>query len=177
MLFSVFAFGQKKNAVDLTAPKMPVDKATNMITYTDVVQQQGSPDELYNKALNWIKKYFKNTERIIKSKDINNHKILLHPSFRVLNPPDKKGFQTMGGIVSYIILLEFRDGRYKFTLNKFSWKQPSYYPCEKWMDTSAGTYQKRFGFFLQQLDKEANKVIADFKKAMGAVPVKKDDNW
>ncbi len=177
MVFVSVAFAQKKNQVDLTAPKMPVDPSTNMITYTEVVQQQGTPEELYNKVLNWKKTYFKNSERITKAKDATNHKIILHPLFKVLNPPDKKGIQTMGGIVSYIMTIECRNGRYKFTINKFSWKQPSFYPCEKWMNTSAGTYQKRFGFFLQQLDKNANQVVADFKKAMGSVPVKKDDNW
>ncbi len=170
-------FAQKKNTVDLTAPQMPVDQSTKLITYSEVVQQQGTPEELYNKALNWARTYFKNAERVIKAKDATNHKIILHPLFKVLNPPDKKGIQTMGGIVTYIMTIDCRDGRYKFTINKFAWKQPSFYPCEKWMDTTAGTYQKRFGFFLQQLDKETNKVIADFKKSMGAVPEKKDDNW
>jgi len=176
LLVSV-VFAQKKNQVDLTSPQMPVDKTTNLITYTGVIQQQGTPEELYAKALAWAKSYFKNAERVIKAKDPVNHKIILHPLFKVLNPPDKKGFQTMGGIVSYIITLEFRDGRYKYTINKFAWKQPSFYPCEKWMDTAAGTYQKRFGFFLQQLDKNAKKVAADYKKAMGEAPAKKDDNW
>jgi len=177
MVLVSVAFGQKKNQVDLTPPKMPVDQSTKLITYAEVVQQQGTPEELYNKALNWSKSYFKNAERVIKAKDATNHKLILHPLFKVLNPPDKKGVQTMGGIVTYIMTIECRDGRYKFTINKFAWKQTSFFPCEKWMNTTAGTYQKRFGFFLQQLDKEANKIVADFKKAMAAVPAKKDDNW
>ena len=177
MIFVSVAFGQKKNQVDLTAPKMPVDQTTKLITYSEVVQQQGTPEELYAKALAWARNYYKNAERVIKAKDATNHKLILHPLFKVLNPPDKKGIQTMGGIVTYIMTIECRDGRYKFTINKFAWKQPSFYPCEKWMDPTIATYQKRFGPFLQQLDKEANKVVADFKKAMGNVPAKKDDNW
>ena len=172
-----FSFGQKKNQVDLTPPNMPVDQSTKLITYSEVIQQQGTSEELYAKALAWAKTYFKNSERVIKSKDPANRKLLLHPLFKVLNPPDKKGIQTMGGIVTYIMSIECRDGRYKFTINKFAWKQPSFYPCEKWMNTTAPTYQKRFGFFLQQLDKQANKVAVDFKKAMGAAAVKKNDTW
>ncbi len=177
MSLVLVAFGQKKGKPDLTAPEMPVDQTTKLITYTGVVQQQGTSEELYNKALNWAKSYFKNAERVIKTKDATNHKLVFHPLFKVLNPPDRKGIQTMGGIVSYFMTVECRDGRYKFTINKFAWKQPSYYPCEKWMDTTAGTYQKRFGFFLQQLDKEANKVSTDLKKAMGNATAKKNDNW
>ncbi len=176
LLVSV-VFAQGKNQVDLTPPQMPVDKTTNLITYTGVVQQQGTPEELYNKALAWAKSYFKNAERVIKAKDTVNYNIMLHPLFKILNPPDKDGVQTMGGIVSYIVTLEFREGRYKYTVDKFAWKQPSFYPCEKWMDTTAGTYEKRFGFFLQQLDENAKKVVADFKKSMGTTAIKEDNNW
>lgn len=174
---STLLFAQKKEQIDLTAPQVPMDSATKLISYSDVVELSGTPTVLYNKSLNWAKTYFKNSSRVIKSADSTNHKILLHPLFKVLNPPDKNGIQTMGGIVNYMLTIECRNGRVKYTFNKFAWKQPSFYPCEKWMDTEAGSYEKRFGFFLQQLDAEANKITEDYKKAMSAKPIKKDENW
>ena len=40
-------------------PKMPIDEVTNLITYTDVVEEPGmNKDTLYNRALRWTKVFF-----------------------------------------------------------------------------------------------------------------------
>jgi hypothetical protein len=172
---------KRKNKKDMAkyyeTPTMPVDETSKLITYQGVIQVPGkSADEIYSMLDKWMMGYFKNASKVVKTKDKAKHRIYASPRFRVLNPPDKHGNQLMGGIVKYSMIVETKDGRLRYTLYKFNWQQPSYYPIEKWLDTSAPTYQKRFAYFLQQVDTEANKVINDLKKAI-APKEKKADNW
>jgi hypothetical protein len=113
----------------------------------------------------------------MKKHDPMKGRIYAAPRFRVLNPPDKKGHQLMGGIVKYSLKVEAHNGELKYKLDSFNWKQPSYYPIEKWMDTEAPTYQKRFAYFLQQVDKEAKKVVEDMKKYLSAPKTESKDDW
>ena len=39
---------------------MPVDEKTGKITYQQVINEQGKPDVLYDRAYAWAKKYFVN---------------------------------------------------------------------------------------------------------------------
>ena len=159
------------------APQMPVNPDTKLITYEGEIKVEGlKADQIYKKTDNWMKGYFKNSSKVIKAHDFPKKRIYASPRFRILTPPDKKGTQLMGGIVLYEFKIEAHDGYLKYKLTKFHWKQPSYYPIEKWMDTSAPTYQKRFAYFLKQVDEEANKVINDMKKALQAQE-KTNDDW
>jgi len=168
---------KKETEQTYTAPKMPVDEQSKLITYQGVIDVPGkNADEIYKMLEKWMTGYFKNSSKVIKTKDVIKHRIYASPRFRVLNPPDKNGKQLMGGIVKYSLIVETKDGRMRYTLNRFNWKQPSYYPIEKWLQTDSPTYQKRFAYFLQQVDKEANKVISDLKKAMKPTE-KKSDDW
>jgi hypothetical protein len=45
------------------------------------------------------------------------------------------------------------------------------------MDTEAPTYQKRFAYFLQQVDKEAKKVVEDMKKYLSSPKTESKDDW
>ncbi len=159
-------------------PKMPVDERSKLITYQEVVNVPGkSADEIYKEANKWMHSYFKNADKVIRHKDNIKKSILAKPRFRVLNPPDKNGTQLMGGIVKYTLIIEAKNGRFRYTLTNFNWKQPSYYPIERWLDNTAPTYQKRFAYFLQQVDKEANKTIEAMKNAIAKEKPKADDNW
>ncbi len=166
-----------ENASYYETPQMPIDEESKLITYQGVIQVPGkNADEIFSMADKWIMGYFKNASKVVKTKDKAKKRIYASPRFRVLNPPDKNGKQLMGGIVKYSMILEMKDGRMRYTLYKFHWKQPSYYPIEKWLQTDSPTYQKRFAYFLQQVDKEANKVVGDLKKAMKPAE-KKSDDW
>ena len=64
---SMTAFAQKTEIPE--APYLPIDERTNLVTYQDVVKQEGTPKVLYDRAMNWVKKYYKNTAEVIKSTD------------------------------------------------------------------------------------------------------------
>ena len=55
---------QKPN--QLPVPDLPIDERTNLVTYQDVVKQEGTPQVLYARAKAWVKKFYKNTAEVIK---------------------------------------------------------------------------------------------------------------
>lgn len=157
------------------AQDLPVDKTTNLISYSEVINQEGSADILYNKAHKWFFSYYKNPHNVVKESD--NNKIVAHPRFKILNPKNKKGVSTMGGIVTYNFTVIFKDGRYKYTITNIEWKQNSKFPIEKWKNTSATSYDKKYVYYLEQVDIEMKKVISELKSSIAKPMQKEEDNW
>ncbi len=159
------------------APKMPMDATTKLITYTDVVEMAGTKDELYGKALAWCNTYFKNPADVIREKNMEEGSILCKARYKISNPPDKKGFSTDAGVVQYTLKLAFKEGKYKYTITEINWKQTSYYPCEKWMDTTSKQWLPEFDFYLQQVNEQSKAIAKDMEKSMKATAVIKKDDW
>ena len=170
MQLNLFAQGQKSS--------LPIDEASKLITYTKVQEMSGAgKDSLYNKAFEWCMNYFVNPADVIREKNQQDGKIVCKARFKVMNPADKKGVVTEGGVVQYTLNLMFKEGRYKCELTEFNWKQTSYYPCEKWMDTANQYYKPEFETFLTQLDEKAKEIISALNKHMLSKGLVKKDDW
>ena len=157
------------------AQNLPVDSESKLITYSEVVSTEGSADALYSKGHKWFFSNYKNPNNVVK--ESGDHKIVARPRFKILNPPDKKGIRTMGGIVLYSFTVIFKDGRYKYTITNVEWKQNSKYPVERWMDKSAASYKTKYEAYLQQVDAEINKTISKFKESVSKAPKKAEEEW
>ncbi len=171
-MMNLHLFAQSEQKTNL-----PIDETSKLITYAKVQEVSGAgKDSLYNKALSWCMNYFVNPADVVREKDQEQGKIVCKARFKVMNPIDKKGVATDGGLVQYTLKLMFKDGRYKYELTEFNWKQSSYYPCEKWMEKTNQYYKPEFDYYLTQLDEKAKEIIAALTKAMiSKGPVKKDD--
>jgi len=154
---------------------MPVNEDTKLITYSEVVKVEGTADALYKKAHKWFFSYYKNPNNVVK--ESANNKIVARPRFKILNPPDKKGIKTMGGVVLYTFTIFFKDGRYKYTITNIEWKQPSKYPIERWMDKSAPSYKEKYAHYLLQVDTEIKKTIASIQKSLAQGEKKPEEEW
>lgn len=174
---SLSAVAQKQAPV--TPVSLPVDSITKLITYEKVVEVKGlSADELYSRIYEWFKTYYKNPTEVIRENDSTKFKIVGKPRYRMSNPPDKDGTKTDGGTVQYTITVGAREGRFRYELTSFNWKQLSNYPCERWTDASAPGYIPIYNDYLIQLDKTANDVIkALIDAATHEKSVKDKDKW
>jgi hypothetical protein len=83
------------------------------------------------------------------------------------------GVQADAGTVQYQFSLEFKEGRYRYTLTEFELRQASRVPCEKWL-TSTDPQLKSY---LKQIDEFAQSWIASLKEGMMPEVEKKDDEW
>ena len=155
---------------------LPINEDTKLVTYTEVITtEEATADALYRRAHKWFFSYYKNPNNVVK--ESANYKIVARPRFKLLNPPDKKGIQTMGGIVLYSFTVIFKEGRYKYTITNIEWKQNSNFPIERWMDTSLPSYQKKYSYYLSQVDTEIKKTIAQLNKSISQKKKKSEEEW
>jgi len=175
MMITIFSsFAQVGNQ----SPKLPIDDNTKLISYSKVVEVPATRKiDLYNKGLEWCNKYFKNPADVIRERDSIEGNIICKARFKILNPVDKKGGATDGGVVQYNLKLMIKDGKFKYTLTEFNWKQASYYPAEKWTDKTNAYYKPEFDFYLQQLNEKAREISIDLEKSMKYVASDKKNDW
>jgi hypothetical protein len=173
-LISFLGFAQTKSK-----PLLPTDSATHLITYEEVISLPNISEELiHNRVLSWFRSYFKNSGEVIRQNDLVGHVVMGKPRFKIYNPADKEGTKTDAGLIQYTITISAREGRFKYELTDFNWKQVSYYPVERWTDKSAASYTKVYEDYLRQLDEYSRALIADLKNSMLTdKPVKDKDNW
>jgi len=154
---------------------LPVDEETKLITYREVVLQEGSKLELFNRAIEWINKEYKNPADVTKVRNPETGLIeLIH---RIDLSYDEKGVSRSGGIVDYTLKLELKDERYRYTFTNFNLKQASRVPIERWMDKSDKAYTPSWDLYLSQVDKHTKAVAESLKKGMQPPVAKKADDW
>lgn len=154
---------------------MPVDEETKLITYKEVVQQEGNKTDLFNRAVEWINKTYKNPADVTKVRNPETGIIeLIH---RIELSYDEKGVNRSGGIVDYTLRIEMKEGRYRYTFTNFNLKQASRVPIEKWLDKSDKAYTPSWDNYLAQVDKATHEIIESLKKGMQPPVKKKVDEW
>lgn len=172
---------QIADAAEDQKPFCPIDNQTKLITYDKVViltdMKESKKDDLYNKALAWANAFFKNPTDVIREKNQDAGKIVCKARFKIQNEKDKSGFASDAGVVQYTLTLMVKDGRYRFQLSAFNWKQLSYYPIERWLDSSSPTYNPSYAYYLIQVNDYAYNLIADLEKFMAMKKKEKKDDW
>jgi hypothetical protein len=164
------------------SPKMPVDEITQLITYTDVVEEKGlNKDSLYNRALRWFKTFYKNPVDAIKKADPEARTIEGGYRFQIQKPDPaakKQPAQMVNaGLVNYKISVMCKDGRFKYEIKNINWQQASVYPIEKWMDAKAPGYDPVFAVYLKQVDDYMKDLIQSLERAIETEPLKKKEEW
>jgi hypothetical protein len=176
---SFVSLAQKDQPV--TPFPISMDTITGLITYQGVVEVAGvKEDELYHRINDWFHSYYKNPNEVIRENDSIKFSITGKPRFRLLTPADKEGEKMVEGtsVVQYTITVAARNGRFRYELTAFNWKQLSYYPCERWLDTKASSYQPVYNDYLEQVEKNSRETVSSLKNAvMKAKAVRDKDNW
>lgn len=171
------SFGIKAQNDNYKEPVLPIDSSTKMIIYTKVIPVNETKDSLYTKVKKWFFSYYKNPTGVIRQDDANNGQIVGKHQIKVLNPPDKKGIQTMRGIVQYTVTTQFKDNKVRIILNEINLKETSYTPIEKWLDKTAPGFSLKNYYYLDQIDKEMKKTISHFENFITKTQSSNKNEW
>ncbi len=154
---------------------VPVDEDTKLITYKEVVTQEGDINKLYNTCIAWINANYKNAAEATTVRDPENGKIIIRHSFKIYNT-DKDGLKTDAGVINYTLKLEFKPNKYRYVFTDFGLQAVSKYPLERWLDKKDQKYTPVWDVWLGEVNTWVNDWITSLKKGM--VPkVAKPDNW
>jgi hypothetical protein len=86
----------------------PVDSASGLITYTEVVIQNDSAKLLYSRGKEWISKTFVSAKAVIEMDDNLNYKVFGNAII-----------DMYPGIVKYSFSLYFKNGKFKYVFTNF----------------------------------------------------------
>ena len=158
-----------------TAPKLPVDPESKLITYKEVVTVAGTPAELFNRAIEWINKQYKNPVDATKVRDQASGVIeIVH---RMEITKTEQGTTLNAAVVDYSMKLEMKEGRFRYTITNFNFKDKSRMPLEHFMNKNDAAYAPAWDGYLKQVDDFTRKLIESLKQGMQAPAVKKPDTW
>ena len=163
------AYGQE------TEINYPIDKDTQLVTYQEVVQESGTGDELYVRCVEWINTQYKNPADVCKVRNRESAVIEISHRFELTNMEGDAKLNA--GIVNYLLKLEFKPGRYRYTITDMTLRQSSRFPIERWFDKSDKMYSPLWDGYLVQVDTQVKKLIENLKVGMAPVVVKPEEKW
>lgn len=178
IILAVPAFAQKNKGPEY--PSMPVNESSKLITYEGVSKvPESSAGELYDRALEWVKEYYKNPMEKLRKQDRENGEMEVFGRFSIY-AYDKKGNKTtsQAGLLQYTLELQFKDGRYKYVISKFNVKAQSYQPIDPWLlDKENDPNADNHVYQLIDIDKEMTDLIESMTEKIGAKADKEGDDW
>lgn len=155
----------------------PIDETTGLITYKEVVEEQGTKDELFNRCSSWLHTYFANPWEAAKVRDQATGLIKIQHQFR-LDESDENGNKVVGKMIMYNMKIEFKDGRYRYVIDNIVAKEAARYPVEKWLDKDAPGYNAANEAYLAQIDKYfRDELVKSLKNGMKPGKEAKNDDW
>ena len=178
LFFSVFilqvcAFGQK--TVHTTFPDMPIDENTKLVTYKKVVQMKGTPSELYDRALAWANKHYKNPGAVIKKADKSSGVVECYSNIPIYTLAKDGVTPVSAGYVYYTLSIEAKENRYRYTITDIYKKEQAQFPIEKWFETSRPEWTPARYDHLHQIDEAVKKLMGEIEKGMQPEKIIRDD--
>jgi hypothetical protein len=165
-----FSFGQ----TSITTPRMPVDSASKLIMYREVVDQEGGKDILYDRGASWFSSFYKSPTSVLKIQDKVNGKLEGTGRFTI-SYVDDQGNKRDGGLINYNIKLELKDNKYRYTMTDFNLKAASRFPLEKWLNKNDPAYNPQWDSYLYQVDTTMRSLVKNLKEGMKPKVIKKDE--
>ena len=78
-------------------------------------------------------------------------------------------------VIGYNMVLDFKDGKYRFKISDYNFVNPSKHAMEVWLDKKSNYYNPQCDSYLVQVDEYTKDLIKKLKLGMKAPVVKKDD--
>ena len=139
------------NAQEDSSLDIPLDKKTSkLITYQEVVQEEGTQRELFYRCVNWLNNFYKNPVSVTRVRDEATGVIKGQHQFRIYDYDGE--VKSDAGLVMYNFMIELKEGRYRYTVNEFVHKKSSRYPLENWLDKNDPRYALTWKAYLVQVD-------------------------
>lgn len=179
MLVLLMFLGAQAFAQDNEEIAFPVDEETGNAKYEGVnAVKDASTAEIYDRAIKWVNKFYKNPTRVLQKQDKANGTIEGKARF-ALDGFDKKGNVMKNvGAVSYQFQIRIRDGRYKYEITRIRYETQSYYDVTKWYDKKQTNYnEKLFNSFIEQTVKYMDNMLNSMDESIATAEKAKSDDW
>ncbi len=169
-------FGQTTNQAIRDSVSIPIDATTGQITYQEVVNEEGTKNDFFNRAVAWVNETYKNPTSVTTVRDPQTGKIEGNYRFKIYKTTEEQVNMEWATIL-YSFRLEFKDGRYRYTFYDLLLKTESRYPIERWLDKSRPDYSPDCDLMLQRVNEYMQNITGSLKTAMRPKAVKQEVEW
>jgi hypothetical protein len=176
LFFCMLMMAGAIHAQDTTlAGIVPVDES-GMITWQGVVQVPGkSKDDLYKKGIEWVNSYFPNASSVTKKRSPEDG--LIEGAYSIRLTDEVNGQKVPSKTINYRFKLEFRDGRFRYTINEFTLKADSRFPLERWLDKKGPYYDIKNKPYLEQIRDTINEMIGKMTSFITKPDKPEEEEW
>jgi hypothetical protein len=154
---------------------LPVDPESKKITYRGVVEEPGNVAYLYDKAVGWFRYYYLNPASVCSVQDKVNGKIEGTGRMKIYFKDEKENLVRDGGQIWYLIRLELKENKYRYTITDFTLRTASRSPIEKWLNKNDPAYNPTWDAYLYQVDTVMQRLVSSLKEKMKPTVIKKDE--
>jgi hypothetical protein len=132
LLLFVSFYGKSQQKTDWG---MPYNEEKKAFMYEEVVTlENNAKSVMYQRALDWMAEYFKKQNKIVE-KDSNLGMIKIKDRIQLYRMEKKQ--KVFDAVIEYHMDMQFKDGRYKYTLYKFRiFGDANSQPIETWMNAN-----------------------------------------
>ena len=155
---------------------IPFDAEARKIKFQQVIEEEGSQNELFNRCVFWLNDYYKDPVRITSVRDAPSGKIMGKHTIR-LKYTDDKGIEHDGPSVYYEFTIEVRENRYRYTITDLLLKTASRFEIERWLDKEDPAYDPRWADYLDQIAEYVDQWSAFLIQKMKPEPKPTEDIW
>jgi hypothetical protein len=156
---------------------MSLDPDNQNIIYKEVVQEEGTKNELFNRGSTWLRIFYANPMAVSRVRDQASGLIRGQHPFRV-HHVDENGNKVDGEMILYTFKIEFKDGRYRYSVYDFLVKRISRYPLENWLNKEDPDYNPKWDEYLRQVDDYVRREwIPSLKSNMKPEIKKVEEEW
>lgn len=99
---------------------LPIDSATQKVTYNAIVTATGKKDELYSKARSWFATAFKKANYVLQMDDKEAGKLIGKGTATGVLKDSWNISVTAGFTLSYTVFVTVKDGKYRYEITDFS---------------------------------------------------------
>lgn len=157
--------------------QLPIDSSTNLITYSKVIQANGTQQELYSRAREWFAKTYNSAQSVIQMDD--KDKIVGKAAMTAYY----KNYHF--GNIYYTISIYLKDDKYKYEFTEFYHKGeyvgggsfigstyisnadiPTLGPLEGLMNSKKKRDQKMFGYLSLEINENITNLILSLIQSM-----------
>jgi hypothetical protein len=157
-------------------PVIPIDEETQKIKFKEVVDEEGTKDELFNRCVYWLNSFYKDPTRVTTIRDLPSGRIGGRHQFRIYYY-DEDSVKVRAGLVRYNFTIQFKDNRYRYIIDDLVLKSTTNLPIEKWLDEDDPAYDPRWDYYLQQVADYVNNWTSSLKEKMKPEKEKVEDDW
>lgn len=155
---------------------VPVDPETGLIRFREVIAEEGTQNDLFNRCIYWLNDFYANPTRVTTIRDYNTGRVEGKHNIRIYYFTEDS-IKKQAGTIDYVFKIDLKDNKYRYTISDLKLRSLTRMPVEEWMNKDAPDYSPKWDDYLKQMADFFADWSANLKLKMKPEIKKTEDDW